>query len=79
MSKSVAEKEAREHLVELIDEVNETREEVLVTRDGKTVARLVPPIPLDELRRPTLQQLRGSVKILGDIVEPLEDEWDCMK
>lgn len=58
-------------------------EEVVITEDGEPVARVVPvpsqetnpdsPMTVEEFRR------RYPIKILGDIMEPLEDEWDVMK
>lgn len=79
MTKTVAAAEFEAHSLELLDEVATTREEVVVTKEGKPVAKLVPAVSLEELRRPALERLRGSVKILGDIVEPLDEEWDVMK
>jgi len=84
---SVAEFVARP--IELLEEASRTQEEIVIIRDGKPLAKLAPvgpsagDIQLDEVaiarRREGLEKLRGSVKILGDIVEPLEDEWDAMK
>jgi antitoxin (DNA-binding transcriptional repressor) of toxin-antitoxin stability system len=54
----------------LLDEIEQTREEVVITRDGKEVAK-VSPIS-DELRGPMF----GRIRFLGDIVEPIE-KWDC--
>lgn len=81
MTKTVAAEEFEAHSLELLEEVAETRVEVVVTKEGLPLAKLVPAMPsATETRRPrTLAELRGSVRILGDIVEPLDDEWDCMK
>ena len=51
----------------LLDEVATGRGEIVVTKRGKPVARLVPLSP-PKSRRPT-------VKILGDIVNIGEPEW----
>ena len=56
-------------LLDVIDEVD-----LVITRDGQPVARVVPFEKVPQRR--TLEQLRGSVTILGDIVGPLDDEWD---
>lgn len=53
------------------------RTEVVLTEDGRPVARVI-PIENEERMR-TLEEMRGSVRILGDIVEPIADEWDVMK
>ncbi len=47
----------------------ESGREIVVTKRGKPVAKLGPVEP------PKL--LKGSVRILGDIISPLEDEWDA--
>ena len=55
----------------LIDEVAKTGHEVIVTKRGKPVARLIPLEP-EKL-------LRGSVRVLGDIVGPVDDpdDWEA--
>jgi len=46
---------------------------------GDIVEPVIDSVSLEERRRRPLEKLRGSVKILGDIVEPLDEEWDVMK
>lgn len=52
----------------LLDEVERTRQELIVTKRGKPVARLVPLAPLKATKKPRL-------RILGDIVNIGEPEW----
>lgn len=54
----------------LLDRVARTGEEVVVTKRGKPVARVVAIKPA---RQPSLV---GSVKTRGDIVGPILDEWE---
>ncbi len=54
----------------LLDQVARTGEEVVVTKRGRPVARVVPMKPVV---RPALA---GSVKTVGDIVGPILDTWD---
>ena len=82
MSKTVAAEEFEAHFIEMLEEVAEKQEEVVLVKDGRPLARVVPMSPAADLphgRHRTLEELRGSVTILGDIVEPFDDEWDCMK
>ncbi|HEY3203809.1 MAG TPA: type II toxin-antitoxin system Phd/YefM family antitoxin [Thermoanaerobaculia bacterium] len=51
----------------LLDEVAQTGSELLVTKRGKPVARL---IPVEE--PPTL---RGSIKREGDLLSPIGETW----
>ena len=61
--------------LKLMDEVRETGEELVITKHGKPVAKLVPIA--EEVRMPLFGCLKGSVKILGDIVSPaLEEDWE---
>jgi prevent-host-death family protein len=75
MAKTVTAPDFEAHCLALIDEVAEKREEVTIVKDGKPLAKVVPVTP----RFRTLEELRGSVKILGDIVEPIDVEWDVEK
>lgn len=54
----------------LLDRVAETGEGLVVTKRGRAVAQVV-PVP-----RRTNRSLRGSVKILGDVVGPILEDWD---
>lgn len=53
----------------LLDEVAETGGEIIVTKRGKPVAKLT---PIDAMK-----PLEGSVRVLGDIVGPLDEEWEA--
>ncbi len=60
--------------LKLMDEVNATGEELVITKRGKPVARLV---PAKAERRSLLGCTKGSIKILGDIIEPAVDPgWE---
>ena len=64
----------------VLKQVNRTGEPVLVTRFGKPVAEIVPPSPAAQPRR-VLGQMRGTGRILGDIVSPVvdEDDWEVLR
>ncbi|MBI5509342.1 MAG: type II toxin-antitoxin system Phd/YefM family antitoxin [Deltaproteobacteria bacterium] len=55
----------------VLDRVAETGEVLVVTKRGRPVARVV---PIEKGRR---RSLRGSVRYYGDIVAPLDVEWDA--
>jgi antitoxin (DNA-binding transcriptional repressor) of toxin-antitoxin stability system len=76
MSKTVAAAEFQEHPLDLLEEAAEKQEELLILKDGKPLGTFVPSPDLP-IRR-SLEALRGSVAILGDIMEPL-GEWDLTK
>jgi len=55
----------------LLDEVEATGEPLVVTKHGRPVAKIV-PVEADE---PV--SLLGSVRFIGDVVEPVGEEWDA--
>jgi prevent-host-death family protein len=57
--------------LEILDRVADRKEEVIVTKHGKPVARVVP------LESKKEDSLRKSVTILGDIVGPILDDWEA--
>ena len=83
MSKTVAVAELAAHLAEMLEEVQETKEEVVVlSEDGQPMVTVSAfSVSIEERRRKPLEELRKKypVQIVGDIVEPLDDEWDVMK
>ncbi len=66
--------EFKTHCLRLIDEVLQSRGEVVVTRYGKPVARLV---PFSEAPVSLLGHLSGSVASYGDLVAPTGERWDA--
>lgn len=72
MAKSVPTDEVQTHLLDLLKE----HTEFVITKDGEPVARVVPIA--EPRRRLTLEELRRSGRVVGDILEPV-DEWDVEK
>ena len=66
----IAAGEFKARCLALLDEVAETGHEIIVTKRGKPVAKLG---PVDAPRT-----LKGSVRVLGDIVSPIvdPDDWE---
>jgi prevent-host-death family protein len=60
----------------LMDEVARTGAAVVITKNGKPVAELVP-------HRPRGQNARGILKdelfVTGDIISPIDVEWEALK
>lgn len=59
----------------VIDEVHDLKEEVIITKHGKPMAKLIPiRMNPDSL----FGAMRGQIEILGDLVEPITEphEWD---
>jgi prevent-host-death family protein len=61
----------------VMDEVQAKREPVLVTKNGKPVAKLV-PVELTEGEDPLDAFYFGKIEIVGDIIKPIytDKEWE---
>jgi prevent-host-death family protein len=59
--------------LKLIDEVAATRKPLIITKRGKALAKLVPI--QDETLPPLFGYMKGTVQILGDIVNVPHDAW----
>jgi prevent-host-death family protein len=67
--------EFKAHCLRLMDRVAQTREEVVITKHGKAVARLVPVHEVAEVD--VFGCMSGSVVRMGDIVSPVGEAWDA--
>lgn len=60
----------------LLDEVERSGQAVIITKHGKPVAELVP-------HRTAKRNARGILKdklfVVGDIMSPIDVEWDALK
>jgi prevent-host-death family protein len=76
MTRHVKASEFKAKCLALMDEVARTGDAVVITKNGKPVAELVP-------QRPRKQDPRGMFKdelfIVGDIISPIDVEWDALK
>jgi prevent-host-death family protein len=61
----------------LMDQVARTGETILITKNGKPVAELVPPAGLRSASPFGLH--KGAIEITGDILSPINIEWDAQK
>ncbi len=60
--------------LQLLDEVNQQRFQIVITKRGKPVARLV---PVTEEAPDIFGRMKGSIEILGDIVGPTGEVWNA--
>ncbi|MCY4423573.1 MAG: type II toxin-antitoxin system prevent-host-death family antitoxin [Acidimicrobiaceae bacterium] len=67
--------EFKARCLKLMDEVAETGKEIVITKNGRPVSRLVPHI---ERPKTVFGIDRGRIEILGDIIEPIDVEWDAV-
>ena len=81
--KEVPISEFRTKCLALIERVRRTRKPLRVTRRGKPIADIVPTAATQPAmdRAKWLGSMKGTVKILGDIVSPAIDknEWEVLR
>jgi prevent-host-death family protein len=63
--------------LKLLDQVAADRRPLIVTKHGKPVAQIV-PMPAKEWIDP-VGAMQGSVLWEGDIISPIDVEWEAMK
>jgi len=79
MATTIPAGEFKAKCLKLLDEVAEKRETLVITKHGKPVAQLV-PVPEPEVeRKGIVGSMKGSVLWEGDIISPIDVEWDAMK
>ena len=59
--------------LKLMDEVAEGGTEIVITKNGRPVSRLVP------YHEKNFGRDRDKIRILGDIIEPIGVTWDAEK
>ncbi len=64
--------------LKLVDEVARTREPIIVTKHGKPVAKVVPIELETEPAHTGFGCMAGTIKITGDIITPIEQEWSAI-
>lgn len=60
--------------LQLMDEVAETGSEIVITKRGEPVAKLAPYQPP---RRAPWGEGKDEIRILGDIISPIDVEWEA--
>ena len=60
--------------LQLMDEVAETGDEIVITKNGRPVSRLV---PYREKPKTWFGRDRDIIQIHGDIVSPIDVEWEA--
>jgi prevent-host-death family protein len=79
MATTIPAGEFKAKCLKLLDEVAETRKPIVITKRGKPVAELKPVGDSKQTLEEYLDKMKGSVTILGDIISPIDVEWDAMK
>jgi prevent-host-death family protein len=76
MTRRIKASEFKAKCLALVDEVARTGAHVVITKHGKAIAELVPHRPRSRKARGIL---KGKLFITGDIISPIDVEWDALK
>lgn len=72
----VSKSQLKSQLLEYLRKLEKDKVPLIVTHEGKPVAKIIAYREDDE---EILKRLRGSVTYYGDITEPLDVEWEALK
>ena len=77
--RQIAISEFKAKCLAILDEVQKTKQPVLVTRRGHAIAEVAPAAPTND--RDWIGSMKGRMEILGDIVSPASDEsdWEALR
>ena len=76
MTKTMKASECKAKFLGVLDEVAENHERVIVTKNGKPVAQIIPFV---EKPKSLFGAMKDSITILGDLDEPIDVEWEVLK
>jgi prevent-host-death family protein len=76
--KTMAAGKFKAQCLKVMDRVNATREPVIITKNSRPVAKLV---PVDPIAKDSLGSLVGIIEIVGDIESPLQpaEDWEALR
>jgi prevent-host-death family protein len=74
--KTIKASEFKAKCLQLMDEVNETGKEIIITKNGKPMSRL---IPFRKKPKTLFGAHKHEIRIKGDIVSPLDIEWEATR
>ena len=77
MTKIMKASEFKAKCLAVMDEVAKSGETVVVTKNGKAIAKMVPHT--EAAKRSPFGILKGDLVIKGDIMSPIDVEWDALK
>lgn len=60
--------------LKVMDRVKKTRRKITITKRNVPVAKLV---PVDEKEEKGFGKLKGTIHFKGDIISPIDEEWDA--
>ena len=60
--------------LKLMDKVHRTKRKIVITKRNKPIAQLV---PIEEDKTSLFGKMKGTFKVVGDILSPIDEVWDA--
>ena len=76
MSRMMKASEFKAKCLALMDEVERTGQSVVITKNGRPIAELS---PYKQRKRNARGILKGRLTVTGDIISPIDVEWNALK
>ncbi len=76
MNETIAAGEFKARCLKIMDQVNQQHTEITITKHGKPIAKMVPITPK---KFTAFGCMKGTIQINGDIISPIDVEWDAEK
>lgn len=76
MTRTIPAGEFKAKCLQLMDEVQRTGEEIIITKRGKPVARLRAEKPA---RNSIIGRMKGTIIHMGDVISPIDVEWNAQR
>lgn len=76
MTKTVEAIQFQVQCVQLLDEVAASGTLLIITKNGNPIAQLT---PVSRVPTTLYGALKGSITIQGDIISPLDTEWEALR
>ena len=73
-ARTIKASEFKARCLKLMDEVAESGEEIIITKNGKPISKLA---PYREKPKSLFGIDKGRIEILGDIISPIDVEWEA--
>ena len=75
-ARAVSASEFKARCLQLMDEVDQSGVEIVITKRGRPVSRLV---PYRERPATLFGMMSGRVEVRGEVVEPVGDDWEAAR
>jgi prevent-host-death family protein len=62
--------------LKLMDKVQKTKRKIVITKRNKPIAQLV---PVDEDVSTLFGKMKGTIRVIGDIISPIDEVWDASR